>query len=582
MNKESNIEHLRHTLAHLLASAVLSTYPNAKNTIGPAIDDGFYYDFEFPSKIKLSEKDLPALEKKMKENLKEWKKFTHKEVSEKEAKEIYKDNPYKLGLIDEIVKKGEKIALYTCGDFTDLCRGGHAEHPSKEISPDLFKLSRIAGAYWRGDEKNTMLTRIYGMAFSTKEELESYKKMKEEAEKRDHRRLGRELDLFVFSDLVGSGLPLFTPNGQAMREAIVDKLQNISKKYGYQKVSIPHIARLELYETSGHADKFRDEFFYVDGAQSHQKFVMKPMNCPHHTQIYASKMRTYKGLPIRYNELTMQYRDEKPGQLLGLSRVRSISIDDAHIFCTPDQIKQEVTNIVHIIKEFYSAIDMWKKGETFWVSLSVRDPKTPEKYLGKEEDWNKAEKYLEEISKELSLDAVRMEGEAAFYGPKLDFKFKDALGREWQLATAQIDFVQPERFDLEYVSKEGVKERPVMIHRAIAGSLERFMSVIIEHFAGKFPIWLAPVQVQIIPIKPEHNEYAMKVYERFRDQNIRVEIDTEDENFGKKVRVAKNMKIPYFTIIGDKDIAVNKVTLESRDHGQVGQLSVEEVIRRII
>ncbi len=579
MNKEVELSNKRHTLAHLLASVILEKYPDTLNTIGPAIDNGFYYDFEFKDPLK--EEDLKEVENKMKEGIKDWTEFSHKEVSPEEAREYFKNNPYKLELIDEIISKGEKITFYTCGNFTDLCRGGHLENPSKEIEDGSFKLNRIAGAYWRGDEKNKMLTRIYGIAFDTKEELENYEKKLEEAEKRDHRKLGKELDLFTFSDLVGSGLPLFTPKGQAMRDNIAEFLSQISKKYGYQKVSIPHIAKLALYETSGHAAKFKDEFFYVHGAQSGQDFVMKPMNCPHHTQIFASKPRSYRELPVRFNELTMQYRDEKPGELIGLSRVRSITIDDAHIFCTTDQIKEEVKNIVKIIEEFYSALGMWKKGETFWVSLSVRDLKTPEKYLGNAKNWDIAEKYLEEVSNELNLDAKRMEGEAAFYGPKLDFMFTDALGRERQLATAQIDFVQPERFGLEYTSNDGAKAIPVMIHRAVAGSLERFMAILIEHFAGVFPLWLSPIQVSIIPVRENHNEAAKEIFNKLREIDIKAEVDLSDENMGKKIRSAKNQKIPYTIIIGDKDIEAGKVTLESRDQGAIGQLTIEEVTEKL-
>ncbi len=577
MTEVDHLAKIRHSLAHLLAAAALELYPDALNTIGPAVDNGFYYDFDFVSPV--AEEDLIKIEKKMREIFPTWKNFSHKEVSPSEARALFTDNPYKLELIDEIEKKGEKITLYTSGNFTDLCRGGHVEN-FELIDPQGFHLSHLAGAYWRGDEKNKMLTRIYGLAFENKDGLDNYLKQQEEAEKRDHRKLGRELDLFTFSDLVGPGLPLFTPRGQAMRENISDFLWQLSKKYGYQKVSIPHIAKLTLYETSGHAEKFKDEFFYVHGAQSNQEFVMKPMNCPHHTQIYAAKPRSYRDLPVRYTELTMQYRDEKPGQLLGLSRVRSITIDDAHIFTTPEQIKDEVGNIVRIIEEFYSALGMWKKGESFWVSLSVRDPKTPEKYLGEEENWNKAEQYLQEISDEFGLNARRMEGEAAFYGPKLDFKFKDALNREWQLATAQIDFVQPSRFGLEYTANDGSKQIPVMIHRAVAGSLERFMSIIIEHFAGAFPLWLSPLQVKVLPIGETHQSYAKIVYEKLQGENFRVELDGSNESLGKKIRQAKIEKIPYFLVIGDKEIESGTVTLESRDNGNLGALSIDEVLEK--
>ncbi|MBX2866999.1 threonine--tRNA ligase [Candidatus Kaiserbacteria bacterium] len=560
----STLEHKRHTLAHLLAAAVVQHYPNAKLTLGPAIENGFYYDIDFGDET-FSEDDLKRIQKTMKKTLSSWKEFTHEEVSPEQAREMYADNPFKLELIDDIVEKGEKITLYTAGDFTDLCRGGHVENPAEEISADTFKLDKVAGAYWRGDEKNPMLTRIYGLAFDTKEDLEAYEKQQEEAKKRDHRKLGKELDLFTFSDLVGPGLPLYTPKGQLMRESITDLLWNISKKYGYQKVSIPHITKVDLYETSGHAAKFKDEFFYVDGAQSGDKFVLKPMNCPHHTQIYDSKPRSYKELPIRMSEVTHMYRDEKPGQLVGLSRVRAITIDDAHIFCTPEHIKDEAINIVKIIEEFYTSFGLWNKGETFWVSLSVRDPEKPEDYLGEDENWNKAEQYLQEVSDELGLDAKRIEGEAAFYGPKLDFMFTDALGRERQLATIQLDFVMPERFGLEYVDKDGEKKIPVMIHRAIAGSLERFMVIMIEHFAGAFPLWLAPEQVRIVPVAEAHLPYAKEVLQKLSDADLRVTLDDSKESMGKKIRGAKKDKLPYFIVIGDKEVEEETVTLESRD-----------------
>ncbi|OHA33074.1 MAG: threonine--tRNA ligase [Candidatus Taylorbacteria bacterium RIFCSPLOWO2_01_FULL_45_15b] len=560
MNSDLNLEAKRHSLAHLLAAAVLELYPDTRNTLGPAVENGFYYDFDFLTPI--SDKDLNKIENKMREISKSWNGFSHKEAIQEEADILFEDNPYKLELIKEIVSRGEKITLYTSGDFTDLCRGGHVEDFS-EIAKDSWRLSHIAGAYWRGDEKNKMLTRIYGLAFNSGDDLVAYEKRMVEAKERDHRKLGKELDLFTFSDLVGSGLPLFTPRGQAMRESITDFLWSLSKKYGYQKVQIPHIAKLELYETSGHAEKFRDEFFYVDGAQSGQKFVMKPMNCPHHTQIFAAKPRSYKNLPLRFTELTMQYRDEKPGELLGLSRVRSITIDDAHIFCKPEDIKIEVTNIVKIIEEFYQALGMWNKGKTFWVSLSVRDPKTPEKYLGDSDNWDKAERYLQEVSVELGLDAKRMEGEAAFYGPKLDFMFTDALGRERQLATAQVDFVQPQRFGLEYTASSGERATPVMIHRAVAGSLERFMAILIEHFAGNFPLWLSPTQVKIVPVRDSHDAHARELFNMFVGSGIRAEIDESDVNLGKKIRAAKVEKAPYWIVVGDKEMESGKYILES-------------------
>ena len=574
--KEINIEHNRHTLAHLLASAVLELYPGTKNTIGPAIDDGFYYDFEFPAGVKLSDKDLPALEKKMKDNLKSWTKFTHKEVSSDEAKEIFKNNPYKIELIEEIVKKGEKITLYTCGNFTDLCRGGHCDNPANEIPQNSFKINRIAGAYWRGSEDNAMLTRIYGLAFPTKLALDDYETMRIEAEKRDHKKLGRELKLFTISPLIGAGLPLMQPKGMIVRDEIQNYLWELHKRKGYSKVWTPHIAKEALYKTSGHADKFGDELFRVKGGD--ESFFLKPMNCPHHMQIFADNQFSYKDMPVRYFEPATVYRDEKSGQLAGLTRVRSITQDDGHLFCRVNQISDEVGTIVQIIKTFYTTIGLM---EDYWVRLSVRgDDKS--KYLGSDEVWAKAEGALEASAKENNLPYRIGKGEAAFYGPKLDFMFKDSIGREWQLATVQCDFNLPERFDLSFTNEKGEKERPVVIHRAISGSLERFLGILIEHFAGKFPVWLAPTQAMIIPIGDAHHAKATEIHDLMRSLDIRADVDLSSDGFGKKVRQAKVNHVPYFIIIGDKDLAVNKVTLESRDAGQIGQLDQQEVIDRIL
>ncbi len=567
------MEHIRHSLAHLLAAAIKELYPETKPTIGPAIENGFYYDFEFPTPI--NEKDLEKIERKMKDILSTWTSFEGREVSADEAREYFKDNQYKLELIDELAEKGEKITLYTSGEFTDLCRGGHSDNLSKAIPADAFVLDRIAGAYWRGDEKNTMLTRIYGLAFSTKEELEAYFTQQKEAEARDHRKLGKELDLFTFSDLVGSGLPLFTPKGTLIRDLIVDKISSIQSRFGFQKVTIPHITKKDLYETSGHWDKFGDELFKVKG-KSDTEFVMKPMNCPHHTQIYASRMRSYKDLPIRFAETTMVYRDEQPGELLGLARVRSITQDDGHVFCRPDQISQEIENITLVIKEFYTSLGMFEEGK-FWVSLSVRDSENLDKYLGDSSLWDTAEAELESVAKKLSLPYKRIEGEAAFYGPKLDFMFEDALGRERQLATAQLDFIMPDRFSLEYTDQDGSKKTPVMIHRAIAGSLERFMAVMIEHFAGAFPLWLSPVQVRILPIADAHHEYGKEILVALKEKGIRAELDDRSESLGKKIRSSKEEKVPYVLVIGDKERDEKTVTIEGRE-GKVGTQSIEDTI----
>mgnify|MGYP001373611640 FL=1 len=576
---EKQLEHKRHTLAHLLAAAVLEQYPQAKLTLGPAIETGFYYDIDFSGGETPGDADLKQIQKGMKKLINKWTEFTHEEVSAKRAREIFAENPYKLELIDEIEKKGETITLYTCAGFTDLCRGGHCDNPKEEINVDAFKLDKIAGAYWRGDEKNPMLTRMYGIAFDTKEELETYERQIEEAKARDHRKLGKELDLFTFSDLVGPGLPLFTPKGTMMRDLIVSKIMSIQGRYGYQKVTIPHITKSDLYKTSGHWDKFEDELFHVKG-KSDTEFVMKPMNCPHHTQIYDSSPRSYKELPIRYAETTMVYRDEQAGELIGLGRVRSITQDDGHVFCTVDQIDQEVENIVNVIKEFYTSVGMFTDGN-YWVSLSISDSSEPEKYLGDPEVWKRAEAMLEAVATRLNLPYQRIEGEAAFYGPKLDFMFKDALGRERQLATAQLDFVQPERFNLEYTDSEGKKQRPVMIHRAVAGSLERFMAIMIEHFAGNFPLWLSPVQVAVIPVADAHTAYASGVAEKLKATGFRIEFDDSNESMGKKIRNAKKAKLPYFIVIGDKEVESKTVTLESRDTSESTTHTIDELLQKL-
>lgn len=574
----TNLEHSRHTLAHVLATAVREQYPHAKVTLGPAIDTGFYYDFDFSGGVAPGETELKEIQKTMKKVLSNWSSILGREATPEEARALFADNPYKLELIDDIVARSEVITLYTAGEgkyeFTDLCRGGHAENPAKDIPSDSFKLTKVAGAYWRGNEKNPMLTRVYGIAFASKDDLDAYEQQQEAAKARDHRKLGKELDLFTFSELVGPGLPLFTPNGTLMRDLIVEKIMQIQAKYGYQKVTIPHITKSDLYKTSGHWEKFGDELFKVKG-QSDAEFVMKPMNCPHHTQIFDSRPRSYKELPIRYAETTMVYRDEQAGELIGLGRVRSITQDDGHVFCRFDQIEQEVENIVHVIKEFYQTLDMYAEGK-FWVSLSVRDPQTPEKYLGDPAGWDQAETILETVAKKLDLPYKRVEGEAAFYGPKLDFMFYDAIGRERQLATAQLDFVMPHRFKLSYVDKDGSHQTPVMIHRAIAGSLERFMAIMIEHFAGNFPLWLCPEQLRIIPVSDAHVPYAETIYRQLQTAGWRITLDDSKDSMGKKIRNAKKDRLPYFIVIGDKEVAAETITLESRDTGTSVSCTIQE------
>ena len=573
MDKSDKLNNLRHTLAHLLAASVRELYPDAKNAIGPSVDDGFYQDFDLSNPISIE--DLPKIEKRMRELLKTWSAFERKEVTPEEAKAEFAWNPYKIELIEEFAKEGKNLTFYTAGKFLDLCKGGHLEKPNRELSLDSFKLDRVAGAYWRGDEKNKMLTRIYGLAFETKEELDAYVKQREEAEKRDHKKLGKELDLFVFSELVGSGLPLWTPKGTILRNLLDDFVWELRQKRGYDKVEIPHITKKELYETSGNWDKFKTELFRITTREGHE-FAMKPMNCPHHIQIFERRQWSYRELPQRYASTTMCYRDEQSGELSGLSRVRSFTQDDAHVFCRMTQVKEEFLKVWDIVYEFYGAF-----GFSMRVRLSMHDPAQPDKYLGDKKKWKEAEAILREIVTSKKVDWFEGMGEAAFYGPKLDFMAKDAIGREWQVATIQLDMNQPERFNLTCINEKGEQERIVMLHAAIMGSIERFLSILIEHTAGAFSLWLAPVQVKVIPVRTNHNDYAKKIFEMLKENNIRAELADEDENLGTKVRDAKNNKTPYWIVIGDKEIEAGKLTLESRDSGQLGQISQEELISKL-
>lgn len=557
MNNIENLEHIRHSLAHLLGAAVLQLYPTAKITLGPAVEDGFYYDVDG---IKVGDEDLIKIEEKMREILPTWDGFSARILTVDEARSMFAGNPYKLELIEEIVKRGEDITIYTSGDFVDLCRGGHVEN-MKNIDPGCFKLSRIAGAYWRGDEKNKMLTRIYGLAFASKADLDNHVTMMEEAKKRDHRKLGAELKLFTLSPLVGSGLPLFQPKGAFIRKELENYLWDLHKNHGYDRVWTPHLAKADLYHTSGHGQHYLDDMFSVHGGTSKEDFYLKPMNCPHHMQLFADNQFSYRDMPVRYFEPATVYRDEKTGQLGGLTRVRAITQDDGHLFCRTTQIHQEFKKIVEIIKEFYTTMGMI---EGYKVRLSLRDDDKT-KWLGTDEVWETAEKALKDICADQKLPFFVGAGEAAFYGPKLDFMFKDAIGREHQLATIQCDFNLPERFDLSFINEEGKKERPVVIHRAISGSLERFMGVMIEHFAGHFPLWLAPVQVKVVPIGERQADFAQGVYKKLKDSGIRVEVDQSGESLGKKVRLAKTEKIPYVLVIGDKEMESGMFVLEGRE-----------------
>lgn len=544
MNQEE-LEHRRHSLAHLLAAAVMELWPDTKRTIGPAIEDGFYFDFQFSQAI--GDEDLPRIEKKMREILPAWTSFERHELSSEDAKKEYPGNSFKHELIDQFSGEGQTLTFYKSGSYWDLCRGGHSEGIAN-IDPGSFTLTKLAGAYWRGDEKNPQLTRIYGLAFETKAELDAHLAMLEEAKKRDHRKLGAELGLFAFSPLVGSGLPLFTPKGTVIRRMLDEFVWRLMKPYGYERVWIPHLAKSDLYKTSGHWDKFMDDIFHVSSKKSEEQFVLKPMNCPHHTQIFASEPRSYRDLPLRLSEVTTVYRDENTGQLAGLTRVRSITQDDAHIFCTLDQVKQEALSIYEIITKFYNAFGMPLR-----IRLSVDDPAHPEKYLGGKEVWEGAVATLKELLQDLGKEYELGVGEAAFYGPKIDFMAKDAIGREWQLATIQLDFNQPERFGLEYVAADGSKQRPVMVHRAISGSLERFTAVLIEHYVGAFPMWIAPEQVRLATVSDDFGPFAKELLAKLKVEDIRVTLDDSSEKVGKKIRNAAMMKTPWTIVIGAKE-----------------------------
>ena len=563
------LDHIRHSTAHMLAAAVLESYPGTKLGIGPTIENGFYYDFLFPEGIVISENDLSKIEETMRRIAKGGHVFKRKEVSVEEAKNFEKDQPFKLELIEEFAKESKKLTLYESGLFTDLCRGGHAENTT-EIPLEGLKLQRVAGAYWRGSEKNPMMTRIYGLLFESKTELDAYLEKIEEAKKRDHRKLGAELDLFTFSDLVGPGLALWTPKGTLLRNTLDNFVWELRQERGYHKVTIPHITKKDLYETSGHWDKFKDDLFKITTREGHE-FAMKPMNCPHHTQIYNHVSRSYRDLPQRYAETTMCYRDEQTGELHGLSRVRGFTQDDAHVFCRESQVKEEMFKIWDIIEAFYKATGF---GE-LRIRLSLHDPSQFEKYLGTKEVWEKTESELRHMVKERGVNAFEAVGEAAMYGPKIDFMAKDSIGRDWQVATIQIDRMQPERFDLVCVNEQGEKERIVMVHAAIMGSIERFLSIFIEHHGGAFPVWATPVQVQLAPVSAKHVEGARLLLKELVGADIRVEIDDADETIGNKVRKAAGQKIPYIVVVGDKELGGEPWMIRVR--GQKDQIKMEKV-----
>lgn len=558
-----------HSSAHLMAEALEFFYPGIKLAIGPPITNGYYYDVDFMD-YSIKEEDLAKVEDKMKELAKQKLTFERKEISKAEAIAYFteKQDPYKLELLEGL--DDGNITFYTQGNFTDLCRGPHIPDtgPIKAV-----KLTAIAGAYWRGDEKNKQLTRIYGITFPKASELTEHLEKLEEAKRRDHRKLGKELELFTFSQKVGQGLPLWLPKGAALRERLENFLKKAQKKAGYEQVITPHIGNKELYICSGHYEKYgADSFQPIRTPDPNEEFFLKPMNCPHHCEIYKSKPRSYKDLPARFAEFGTVYRYEQSGELHGLTRVRGFTQDDAHIFCTEDQVKEEFKKVIDIVLYVLKTLNF----PNFKAQISLRDPENPSKYIGSDENWVKAENAIIEAAAEKNLPTVVELGEAAFYGPKLDFMVQDALGREWQLGTIQVDYNLPERFELEYTGADNQKHRPVMIHRAPFGSLERFVAVLLEHCGGDFPLWLATDQVAILPISDKYNDYATSVSELLNNSDIRAFVDDRNEKIGKKIRDSELKKIPFMLVVGEQEAANNQVSVRQRSEGDKGSMSIEE------
>lgn len=563
-----------HSSAHLMASAVLELYPNAKFGIGPAIENGFYYDIDFGEDV-LSSEDFAKIEAKMSEIAKSGVALKRVEKSKAEALEYFgkRGETYKVELINDL--EDGTITFYESGNFTDLCRGPHLV----DFSPiKAIKILSLAGAYWRGDEKRKQLTRLYAITFPKKKELDEYLALLEEAKKRDHRKLGKELELFAFSKNVGQGLPLWLPKGTELRQRLENFLKKVQREYGYQQVMTPHIGDVNLYKTSGHYQKYgQDSFRTITTPFEGEEYMLKPMNCPHHVEIYKTKPRSYKDLPLRLAEFGTVYRYEQSGELHGLTRVRSFTQDDAHIFCTPEQLKDEFCKVIDIVLYIFRTL----KFDNFTAQISLRDPDNKEKYIGSDEIWAKAENAIIEASKERGLKTVTEIGEAAFYGPKLDFMVKDAIGRKWQLGTIQVDYNLPERFELEYTGKDNQKHRPIMIHRAPFGSMERFVAVLIEHTAGVFPLWLTPEQFILLPISEKYEQYAKKVLSLLARFDLRGSIDDRNEKTGKKIRDAEISKIPFMLIVGEKEEAENSVSVRRHGEGDMGSMSIEEFARMV-
>ena len=564
-----------HSSAHLMAEALQAIYPNIKFGIGPAIENGFYYDVDPGEGVAIQEKDLVEIEKKMLELARKNEEYCRIDVSKQEALNHFSslNETYKVELINDL--EDGTITYYRQGDFTDLCRGPHLPNTSYIKA---IKLTSVAGAYWRGNEHNKMLTRIYGITFPKQKMLDEWLVLMEEAKQRDHRKIGKEMELFMFSQAVGSGLPMWLPKGAMLRDRLEAFLRKVQKKYGYEQVITPHIGNVNLYKTSGHFQKYgKDSFQVITTPQEGEEFMLKPMNCPHHCEMYKFKPRSYKDLPVRFAEFGTVYRYEQSGELHGLTRVRGFTQDDAHLFCTPDQLKEEFKKVIDIIFTIFKALSF----ENFTAQVSLRDPNNKEKYIGTDENWEKAESAIIEAAAEKGLKTTVELGEAAFYGPKLDFMVKDAIGRKWQLGPIQVEYNLPERVELEYTGADNQKHRPVMIHRAPFGSMERFVAVLIEHTGGKFPLWLTPDQVVVLPISEKYNDYAQKVVNFLNNSDIRTVLDDRNEKIGRKIRDNELKKIPYMLIVGEQEMNENKVSVRRQGEGDKGSMTTEEFAEMI-
>ena len=571
-NDASGKEAFWHSSAHVLAQAIVHFYPHAKLTIGPAIEKGFYYDVDFGEET-IGEKDFEKIEKQMLEFARAKSEFKLRAVTKAEALEAYKHNPYKTELISNL--EDGTITFCDHADFTDLCRGGHIPHTGYIKA---VKIMNVAGAYWRGDENNPQLTRVYGVSFQKQGELKEYLELLEEAKKRDHRKLGKELELFTFSQRVGAGLPLWLPKGAALRERLENFLKKAQKKAGYHGVITPHIGNKELYVCSGHYAKYgADSFQPINTPEEGEEYLLKPMNCPHHCELYKATPKSYKDLPVRYAEFGTVYRYEQSGELHGLTRVRGFTQDDAHIFCMPDQLKSEFKSVIDLVLYIFKTLDF----KDYTAQISLRDPKKPEKYIGSDENWEKAESAIIEAAGEKGLNTIVEYGEAAFYGPKLDFMVKDALGRSWQLGTIQVDYNLPERFELEYKGSDNESHRPVMIHRAPFGSMERFVAVLLEHCGGNFPLWLTPEQVKILPVSEKYNEYAKEIAQFLEISDIRALVDDRNEKIGRKIRDAEVTKIPYMLIVGEKEATSGELSVRRHGEGDLGTMTKEAFVTSI-